>query len=165
MGVRNDGLVRRKLHKRSFGQIDRGPLGMLVFSARKQRRLTQADLALAIGRDRPWLSDVETGKITHVADDDLHALANALSAVFHDLARARERLVLSSRTSATPRPPLGLERACQTCVHPAAWDASYCVNCGRVLAEEIACATCGRSNAAPAAYCAYCGSRLLVRST
>ena len=59
-------MARRKLHKRAFGEIDRGTLGIFLFNARKRERLTQAQLAEVIGRDRPWLSDVETGKVTHV---------------------------------------------------------------------------------------------------
>ena len=55
-------VARRKLQKRAFINIDRGVLGGLIFNARRLHSLTQAEVAAAIGRDRPWLSDVETGQ-------------------------------------------------------------------------------------------------------
>ena len=38
-------MARRKLQKRSFGDIARGSFGGLIFAARKQHGLTQAQLA------------------------------------------------------------------------------------------------------------------------
>ena len=43
-------VFRRKLQKRSFHEIERGALGAMLFSARKRKRLTQAQLADQIDR-------------------------------------------------------------------------------------------------------------------
>jgi len=153
-------VARRKLHKRAFAEIDRGALGTLVFNARKQRALTQAGLAQAIGRDRPWLSDVETGKITHVPDDDLAALAVALSLSPPDVRAAHERTAGRLRTEVPARLPAGPERQCPVCARISPPDANFCAHCGAALPHEIECGRCGRRNPATANFCAYCGRRM-----
>lgn len=152
-------MVRRKLHKRAFSEIDRGTLGILLFNARKQKRLTQAELAHAIGRDRPWLSDVETGKITHVPDDDLRALAEVLETGLEDLMRARDRTTVRTHP-VTPSLPGAHERYCADCGRGNPWDASFCSSCGARLPAEIVCPECGRRNPGDASFCAYCGRPL-----
>ncbi len=47
---------------------------------------------------------------------------------------------------------------CDTCQHPNADDASFCVNCGSALAQT--CPKCARRNAAIARFCAGCGLKL-----
>ncbi len=148
-------MARRKLHKRAFGEIDRGTLGIFLFNARKRERLTQAQLAEVIGRDRPWLSDVETGKVTHVPDEDVHALATALSIAVDDLTRARDRVAIRARAAA---PPQGSrQRRCPACDRSNPVDANYCANCGARLPSEIVCAGCQSGNPPDANYCAHCG--------
>ncbi len=149
-------MARRKLSKRAFNEIDRGMLGGLLFNARKQRRLTQAQLADAIGRDRPWLSDVETGKITHVPDDDLRALSTALDVNPTDLGRARDRT--TGRSYANASVVVGAhERHCDACGRANPWDANFCANCGARLPEEVICPDCDRRNPGDANYCSHCG--------
>ena len=151
-------MARRKLHKRAFGEIDRGMLGALLFNARKQKRLTQADLARAIGRDRPWLSDVETGKITHVPDDDLHVLAQTLDLALDELLRARGRIAVRPYVAAAVGSTH--QHYCTVCGRGNPWDANFCASCGARLPAESVCPDCGRPNPADANFCAYCG-RLL----
>ncbi len=47
---------------------------------------------------------------------------------------------------------------CDTCQHPNADDANFCVNCGSALAQT--CPKCARRNAAIARFCAGCGLKL-----
>ena len=151
--------ARRKLHKRAFSEIDRGTLGSLLFNARKQKRFTQAELANGIGRDRPWLSDVETGKITHVPDDDLRSLAAVLDAALEDLVRARDRTAVRPYQLTSPVPGAH-ERHCASCGRSNPWDANFCSSCGVRLPAEIACSECSRRNPGDASFCAYCGRPL-----
>lgn len=53
-------------------------LGENIRTLRKFKRLTQANLAKAIGRKRDWLARVETGAQQRIYADDLLALARAL---------------------------------------------------------------------------------------
>ena len=148
-------MAHRKLHKRAFGEIDRGALGSLLFNARKKKRLTQAQLAEVIGRDRPWLSDVETGKVTHVPDEDVHALAIALNMAVDDLVRARDRTAIRSPLAwVTER---NHQRHCPECDRANLIDANFCANCGTQLPSEIVCTECQSRNPLDANFCAHCG--------
>lgn len=151
-------MARRKLQKRAFHEIDRGMLGGMLFAARKQRRLTQEDVAHAIERDRPWLSDVETGKITHVSDDDLAALGNVLRLPQNEVVRARDRT--TARTYAAAVATTAQRRLCPTCGRANAPDASFCSNCGTRMPSEITCPDCARQNPADANFCNSCGRQL-----
>lgn len=149
-------VFRRKLQKRSFHEIERGALGAMLFSARKRKRLTQAQLAGQIDRDRPWVSDVETGKITHVPDEDLESVALILELEMGTLRRARARAV--PRAAGTSAPPGGTaDRDCGVCGSSNPWDANYCANCGTRLPPETSCPSCSRLIRADSKYCAYCG--------
>lgn len=150
-------MARRKLQKRSFSDIARGSFGGLVFAARKQHRLTQAQLAEKIERDRPWLSDVETGKITHVLDEDIRALAQALGLDVDQLLGARDR----SRSRLSPDPESnGVRRTCNTCGKANPNTANFCSNCGGQLPADVECPTCHLTNGAKANFCNGCGEPL-----
>ena len=148
--------MRRKLQKRAFRDIDRGALGAMLFGARKRKRMTQAELASRIHRDRPWVSDVETGKIMHVPDNDLDAVAPILDLEVAMLRRARAQstpraAVVSPAASGT------VDRGCGMCGASNPWDAQFCVHCGEELPLETVCDTCGRIIRADSRFCAYCG--------
>ena len=151
-------VARRKLYKRAFSDIDRGVLGGLIFNARRLHSLTQAQVAAAIGRDRPWLSDVETGKIRHMPDEDVQALARTLGLDAGQLVIARDgapaRPVSSSGV-------LGGHRACHQCGHLSPDDANFCSHCGTEVPADIKCQTCGQLSDVSANYCMNCGSALL----
>jgi len=153
-------VARRKLQKRAFNDIDRGVLGGLIFNARRLHSLTQAEVAAAIGRDRPWLSDVETGKITFVPDDDIRALADTLSLDAQQLTTTRDsaRNPVAATTIA-----IGRRLACQVCGHSNPDDANFCSNCGTQVSADVECLACGRLNEAPANYCTNCGRPLRGR--
>lgn len=154
-------MARRKLQKRAFTDIDRGALGGLIFNARRLHSLTQADVAAAIGRDRPWLSDVETGKITFVPDDDIRALALALSLDEQQLTTTRD----NTRTHlATGVVALGRRLGCRVCGHLNPDDANFCSNCGTQVSVDVECPACGRLNEAPANFCTNCGRPLRERA-
>ncbi len=148
--------MRRKLQKRAFRDIDRGPLGAMLFSARKRKRLTQAELASRIDRDRPWVSDVETGKIMHVPDNDLDAVAAILGLEVAMLRRARAQTAPRG-AGVSPTSSGTVDRGCGACGASNPWDAKYCVNCGEQLPLETVCETCGRIIRADSRFCAYCG--------
>ncbi len=153
-------VARRKLQKRAFNDIDRGVLGGLIFNARRLHSLTQAEVAAAIGRDRPWLSDVETGKITFVPDDDIRALALALSLDEKQLTTTRD----NARTPlAAGAVAFGRRLACQVCGHSNPDDANFCSNCGTQVSADVECATCGRLNESSANFCTNCGRPLQGR--
>lgn len=158
-GSKGTPLVRRKLQKRTFSDIDRGSFGGLVFNARKKQGLTQAQLAVTIRRDRPWLSDVETGKITHVLDDDIDNLARTLSLDPGQLrgarARSRSRTIADHNLAAA-------RRSCQVCSCPNPNDANYCSNCGSKLSSDVECPTCRHRNETVANFCNHCGDALLA---
>jgi RNA polymerase subunit RPABC4/transcription elongation factor Spt4/predicted XRE-type DNA-binding protein len=147
-------VARRKLQKRAFNDIERGALGSLIFNARRLHSLTQAQVAMAIGRDRPWLSDVETGKITYVPDDDLQALAQKLDLAASQLTTARDGSRARLAAGATP---FAWRRACQVCGHLNPDDANFCSNCGTQAPSDITCMTCSRLNDARANFCTNCG--------
>ena len=149
-------MVRRKLQKRAFRDIDRGALGAMLFSARKRQRLTQAELASRIDRDRPWVSDVETGKILHVPDNDLDAVAEILGLEVAMLRRARAQSAPRG-AGASPAATGTVDRGCGMCGASNPWDARFCVNCGERLPLETVCETCGRIIRADSRFCAYCG--------
>ena len=153
-------VARRKLQKRAFNDIDRGAIGGLIFNARRLHSLTQAQVAAAIGRDRPWLSDVETGKIRHVPDEDIQALAQTLDLDAGQLTTARDgaRARLAAGTGV-----FSWRRACQVCDHPMPDDANFCSNCGVRAPADIACSACGRRNEALANFCTNCGRALPAR--
>ena len=153
-------MARRKLQKRAFNDIDRGALGGLIFNARRLHSLTQADVAAAIGRDRPWLSDVETGKITFVPDDDIRALADTLSLDAQQLAATRDNVRTPLAVGAVA---LGRRLACQGCGHVNPGDANFCSNCGTQVTADVECPGCGRLNEAPANFCTNCGRPLRGR--
>ncbi|HCU72506.1 MAG: hypothetical protein CL790_02460 [Chloroflexi bacterium] len=150
-------MARRKLQKRSFDDIARGSFGGLIFAARKQHVLTQAQLAEKIERDRPWLSDVETGKITHVLDEDIRALAHALGLDVDQLLSARNRS--SSRLSPEPE-NIGMRQTCNTCGKSNPSTANFCSNCGEKLPENIECPACHLTNRSEANFCNGCGEPL-----
>ena len=150
-------MARRKLQKRAFNDIDRGTLGGLIFTARRLHGRTQSQVAVEIGRDRPWLSDVETGKITFVPEEDIRALARTLDLDARQLIAARDNA--QSRLGAaavTGR----WQRACQSCGHANPDDANYCSNCGAQFPVSVECGACGRTNDSPANYCTQCGRAL-----
>lgn len=153
-------VARRKLQKRAFNDIDRGALGGLIFNARRLHSLTQAQVAADIGRDRPWLSDVETGKITYVPDDDIRALAETLGLDAGQLTTTRDgaRAHLAAGAAAFSR------RACQVCGHLNPVDANFCSACGTPVPADSKCPACGRHNEAMANFCTNCGRTLLDRS-
>ena len=139
-------MARRKLAKRSFADIDRGPLGGAIFEARRRRRATQAQLAASIERDRPWLSDVETGKVTHVPDDDLASLAAFLSLDLTSLKAARDSTNSKSNSPRPALPPVhSFTRLCMECGYRGEVDAHYCAICGSELPASVACSAL-RSN-------------------
>ncbi len=154
-------MARRKLQKRAFSDIDRGAFGGLIFNARRLHSLTQAQVAAAIGRDRPWLSDVETGKITFVPDDDIAALAQTLDLEASQLAIARDG---AQARLATVSPAFRWRRACQVCGHLSPDDANFCSQCGTQLPADTECPTCARLNDATANFCTNCGQALLART-
>lgn len=147
-------VARRKLQKRAFNDIDRGTFGGLIFTARRLHGLTQAQVASAIGRDRPWLSDVETGKITFVPEDDIQALSQTLALDAQQLASARDgaQSRLGSSTAA-----VNWRRACQICGHLNPDDANFCSNCGTQAPANIECDACGGLNDSLANFCMNCG--------
>ncbi len=154
-------MARRKLAKRSFADIDRGPLGGVIFEARKRQGATQAQLAASIERDRPWLSDVETGKVTHVPDEDLSSLAGFLNLDVASLKAARD----STNSKSSPRwpapPPVNLlTRLCIECGYRGEADAFYCAICGSELPQIVACTHCGRMCPVGTNYCGGCGKAL-----
>ena len=159
-GVDRSQVARRKLQKRAFNDIDRGALGGLIFNARRLHSFTQAEVAAAIGRDRPWLSDVETGKITFVPDDDIRALANALSLNAHQLATTRDNARTPSAGGAVA---VGRRLACQICGHLNPDDSNFCSNCGTQVSADVECPACGRHNESSANYCTNCGRKLRGR--
>lgn len=147
-------MARRKSQKRAFNDIDRGTFGGLVFTARRLHGLTQAQVATAIGRDRPWLSDVETGKITFVPEDDIQALAQTLGLDLRQLTTARDGA--QPRTGNT----LGVaswRRTCHYCGRLNPDDANFCSNCGTQVPVSIECTACGRINDSLANFCTNCG--------
>ncbi len=150
-------MARRRLQKRAFDDIDRGEFGGLIFNARRLHSLTQAQVTAAIGRDRPWLSDVETGKITYVPDDDIHALAQTLGLDTGQLTTARDGARVRLASGATA---FGRRRVCQVCGHPNPDDANFCSNCGTRVPANLECAACSRLNDALANYCTNCGCAL-----
>ena len=149
-------MLRRKLQKRAFSEIERGALGAMLFSARKRKRLTQAELARYINRDRPWVSDVETGKITHVPDDDLEAVAPLLDLELATLRRARMN-ALPRVTTIAAVPGGASDRDCGVCGSSNPWDANYCAGCGDRLPPEASCPSCDRIIRADSHFCPYCG--------
>ncbi len=154
-------MARRKLEKRSFADIDRGPLGGAVFEARKRLRMTQAKLAASIERDRPWLSDVETGKVTHVPDKDLANLATFLRLNIASLKTARNSTNSKFR-SARPSAPLRnvVAKTCMECGYRGEAEALYCASCGSKLPESVVCSHCGWLCLAGTNFCAGCGEAL-----
>ena len=154
-------MARRKLAKRSFADIDRGPLGGAIFEARKRREATQAQLAASIQRDRPWLSDVETGKVTHVPDEDLANLAAFLRLNVASLKAARDRTNSRSGPPQPVPPPVNLfTRLCPECGYRGEADARYCAICGSELPPSVACSHCGRVCPVGTNYCGGCGKAL-----
>jgi len=154
-------VARRKLLKRSFSEIDRGPLGGAVFDARKRLGMTQAQLAGSIGRDRPWLSDVETGKVTHVPDEDLALLASRLESDIELLKAARDQVNAKFTPSQRPGERLtAFAKLCHSCGYGCDPDARFCANCGTQLPADVGCPRCGHLSAASANYCSCCGSSL-----
>ena len=154
-------MARRKLAKRSFADIDRGPLGGAIFEARKRREATQAQLAASIERDRPWLSDVETGKVTHVPDEDLANLAAFLRLNVASLKAARDSANSKSGPPRPAPPPVNLfTRLCPECGYRGEADARYCAICGSELPPSVACSHCGRMCPVGTNYCGGCGKAL-----
>ncbi len=154
--------MKRRSRKRSFAEIDRGPLGAAVFAARKRAGLTQAQLAAAIGRDRPWLSDLETAKLGFITDDDARNLVTHLPLRDAELDSLRHgtgnRPRRSLRTSSW-YPPVGY---CPGCGEPREPAARYCGGCGAPLPSDVLCSACGHPNASASAFCTHtqCGNHL-----
>ena len=154
-------MARRKLAKRSFADIDRGPLGGTIFEARKRRGATQAELAASIERDRPWLSDVETGKVTHVPDEDLAKVAAFLSLNLASLKTARDSVNSKSNSPGPAAPSVhSFTRLCMECGYRGEADARYCAICGSELPPSVACSHCGRLCPVGTNYCGGCGKAL-----
>ena len=154
-------MARRQLVKRTFADIDRGPLGGAVFEARKRLKVTQAQLAGSIARDRPWLSDVETGKVTHVPDEDLTRLAGSLEMDYEFLREARDSTNSRLRASLTLTPLRNsVTKTCAECGYQGDADARYCASCGGELPHVIRCSHCARVTLADANFCPGCGEPL-----
>ena len=99
-------------------------------------------------------------KITFVPDDDIRALADALSLDAHQLATTRD----TARTSSAPGAvALGRRLACQVCGHSNPDDANFCSNCGIQVSAHVECPACGRLNESPANFCTHCGRPLRGR--
>lgn len=155
-------VARRKLQKRAFNDIDRGTFGGLIFTARRLNGLTQAQVATAIGRDRPWLSDVETGKITFVPEDDIQALSRALDLDPRQLTSARDGAQSRLGHAAAG---VNWRPACQICGHLNPDRANFCSNCGTQVPASIECDACGGINDSVANYCMNCGRAFGARAT
>ncbi len=153
-------LSKRKYRKRSFSEIDRGPFGTAVFDARKRQCLTQAEVAKAIGRDRPWLSDVETGKISEIPDEDLEVMARILGFEVERLRWTRDSHSRIQDLRSTGYTVYVASKSCLHCNHPAEVDAKYCGSCGHKLELEVMCGTCSRRNSPGSNFCVRCGSYL-----
>ena len=154
-------LAKRKYRKRSFAEIDRGPLGTVIFAARRRIGLTQAQLAAAIGRDRPWISDLETAKITFINDEDAANIVARLPITEAELSLRRggspHYRSLRVRSTTVVSPPV---TNCVVCNHPRELGAHYCGGCGVALALDSICSVCGRPNASTSAFCTQCGGQL-----
>ena len=130
-----------------------------MFTARKRAGLTQAQLAAAIGCDRPWLRDLETAKLTFITDDDACNLAARLPLETAELdslrsgSGSRRRALLGGPWS----PPI---EYCTACGHPREPGARYCGACGIAMPSEIVCSTCGHPNASVSDFCTQCGGQL-----
>jgi hypothetical protein len=103
------------------------------------------------------LSDVETGKITHVLDEDIRALAHALGLDVDQLLSARNR----SRSRLSPEPEnTGIRQTCNSCGKSNPTTANFCSNCGGTLPEDIECLACHLTNGSEANFCNGCGEPL-----
>lgn len=153
-------MSKRKYRKRSFSEIDRGPFGAVVFDARKRRRLTQAEVAHAIGRDRPWVSDVETGKISDIADEDLEGMAVVLGFEVERLRWTRDSHSRMQDLRSIGYTVYVASKSCLHCNHPAEADAKFCGSCGHKLALEVICGSCSRRNSPGSNFCVRCGSSI-----
>ena len=153
-------MVKRRSTKRSFAEIDRGPLGAAIFTARKRVGLTQAQLATAIDRDRPWLSDLETAKLTFITDEDARNLAAHLPIESTELDSLRRGTGSRRRRSMQVGawyPPVGF---CPECRRPREPAAHFCGGCGITLPSDVVCSACGHPNASASAFCTQCGGHL-----
>ena len=131
-----------------------------MFAARKRAGLTQAQLATAIGRDRPWLSDLETARLTFITNDDARNLAANLPLDTDELDSLRRSGGNRHRRplfTGAWYPPVG---SCPECDRPREPAAQYCGGCGITLPSDIVCSACGHPNASASAFCTQCGLNL-----
>ena len=153
-------MARRKYHKRAFAEIDRGRLGTVIFSTRRRIGLTQAQLAAAIGRDRPWVSDLETAKITFISDEDAANIVARLPITEAELSVLRDggphnySVRVRNTTIVTP------VTNCAVCNCPREPGAHYCGGCGVALIPDSICSVCGHPNTPASAFCTQCGGQL-----
>ena len=153
-------MVRRKQKKRGYSEIDRGPLGAAIFQTRKQRRLTQMELANRLGRNRPWVSNVETGKVKILNEEDLVGLSAVLRISISSLRAAHDLTAATQVVSVPGYTILQSNRNCLNCHHVVEPDASFCTHCGSGQPMQINCPACARPNNPGARFCARCGSQL-----
>lgn len=59
---------------------DKTPIGMLIKQLRSREEITQIELAKKAKISRPWLSDIEQGKVQNVGIDNILKILNALDA-------------------------------------------------------------------------------------
>jgi len=71
-------------HCDGTGELDNPSFGTLVMSFRKQRGMTQADLAKAVGKSRAQVANIESGR-TDIPISQLSDYAAALSCAPKDL--------------------------------------------------------------------------------
>ena len=148
------------MRKRKYAEIDRGPLGTAVFQTRKQRRLTQGELAKRLGRNRPWISNVETGKVTNLQEEDLVGLAAVLNISISSLRAAHEMSAAPSVMGLPGYAVLQSNRHCGACHHLVEPDANYCTHCGAAQPMLVNCPACARPNNPGARFCGRCGAQL-----
>ena len=153
-------MAKRKYRKRAFAEIDRGSLGTVIFSARRRIGLTQAQLAAAIGRDRPWVSDLETAKTTFISDEDAANIVARLPITEAELSVLRDggphhcSVRVRNTTIAAP------VTNCAVCNCPLEPGAHYCGGCGVALTLDSICSVCGHPNIPVSAFCTQCGGQL-----
>jgi len=76
-------------------------VGKVIAQARKERRMTQAQLAEATGMSLEWVKQVETGRTLAPREDSLRKTAAALDIPVSDLLNAVEAAQEATRTQPT----------------------------------------------------------------
>ena len=122
--------------------------------------MTQQVLASRIGRDRPWLSNVETGKVKSLQEEDLVGLAAVLRMSISSL-RAAHDMSASARLAETPGYTIWQSLShCRACSHAVERDLAFCTHCGVEQPLQVSCPSCAKPNNPSARFCGRCGSQL-----